>query len=544
MKPTTWTIASLILATSFVTGGQAQTTQPATRPAATTQPAAAAVPDEMLARLAPRYTRIAAGFSFCPPIGGKAQQKLAVGADEPFVVFSSDEDRWSLKVLQIIRPEPTKLATPRVGDPAAGVQRFDGPNPLPPAPGLLDELEGAVQRSNPGTKVLRKDVINVGQYDTGLLISRYSMGVQTWLHQQAMIQESPTHFFVVDWTTPSGWSADLGDKEDPRESVAVALFDAMLRTVQLFDTQPVKNELLDRVASGRAMGVNLSRRAETALIPEQYYRVVLRGKDVGWLFVTERFDDYNGKHGVKVTTSLSRKDSANGPVTRVDAELFSTPERRQPDEAWVSRTTINGLDSFNEYGQSYKHNRPKIMIPKDPNAKKQAFTVEEQKLTVNQSSQGQTKTIERDLFEPYCYLPQAWTLLLPRLLPVKEHKNYAFATWIPSEREIIWRYVDTEGDREVRFNGQTFRAWVIRDRISLEGDPTFHYFNADAVYLGSETPASGVSIIPSDFKSLKDLYPNETFTPLSLLKGLAPPAAAPAQRLPATSLMQENPGSR
>ncbi|MGA2497185.1 MAG: hypothetical protein ABSH20_05560 [Tepidisphaeraceae bacterium] len=540
MRPATWNIASLIFAALLTTGGRAQTT----RPAATTQPAAAAIPDEMLARLAGRYTRVAAGFSFCPPIGGKAQQKLAVGADEPFVVFASDADRWTLKVLQLIRPEPTRLATPRMGDPAAGVQRFNGANPPPPTPGLLDELEGALQLNNPGVQSLRKDVINVGRYDTGLLISRYSMGGQSWLHQQAIIQESPTHFFVIDWTTPSGWTAKQADAEDPKESVAVALFDAMLRTVQIFDTEPVKIELERRIYSGMTMGVNLARRAETALIPEQYYRVVHKGKDVGWMFVTERFDDYNGKHGLIVTTTLARKDSAGGPLMRVDAELFSTPDRKQPDEAWVSRTTVNGLDSFNEFGQSYKHNRPKIVVPKDPNKKKQAFTVEEQNLTINQSSRGETRTIERELVNPYCYLPQAWTLLLPRLLPVKEHKTYAFMAWIPSEREIIPRYVDTEGDREVRFAGKTFRAWVIRDRISLEGDATFHYFNADGVYVGSETPASGVSIVPSDFKTLKELYPNETFTPLPLLRGLTPPAGPPGPRLPAPSLLPANPGSR
>ena len=102
MRPTTRTIASLILAASLTTAMRAQTTLPATRPVAATQPAVA-IPDEMLARLAPRYIRVAAGFSFCPPIGGKAQQKLAVGADEPFVTFASDEDRWTLKILQIIR---------------------------------------------------------------------------------------------------------------------------------------------------------------------------------------------------------------------------------------------------------------------------------------------------------------------------------------------------------------------------------------------------------------------------------------------------------
>ena len=547
MRPTTRTIASLILAASLTTAMRAQTTLPATRPVAATQPAVA-IPDEMLARLAPRYIRVAAGFSFCPPIGGKAQQKLAVGADEPFVTFASDEDRWTLKILQIIRPEPTKLATPRAGEPAAGVQRFDRDKPVPPTPGLLDELEGALQRNNPGTQVLRKDVVNVGRYDTGLLTSRYSMGGQSWLHQQAILQESSTHFFVIDWTTPSGWTAKQENAEDAKESVAVALFDVILRTVQLFDTAPVKKELLERVASGRAMGINLARRAETVLIPEQYYRMLLKGKDVGWMFVTERFDNYNGKHGVRVTTTLSRKDAANAPVMRVDAELFSTPDRRQPDEAWVSRTTINGLDSFNEFGQSSKRNRQTFVkvMPKDPNKPIgiDANTVEEEKLTVNQSTQGQARTIERELFEPYCYLPQAWTLLLPRLLPAKEHKTYAFATWIPSEREIIWRYVDAEGDREVRFNGNTFRAWVIRDRIGLEGEATFHYFNAAGVYLGSETPASGVSIVPSDFKSLHELYPNETFTPLPLLKGLAPPAGPSGPRLPASSLLPENTGSR
>ncbi|MFI5381815.1 MAG: hypothetical protein ACHRHE_21160 [Tepidisphaerales bacterium] len=525
MRSTASTIASMILAASFAGAARAQADAPTTRPAPATQPAAA--PDEAQALLGSRYTRIAAGFSICPPVGGKTQQRLAVGLDEPFVTFSSDEDHWTLKVLQLMRENKTTLLTPRPGDPAAGVQRFVAGKPVPPAPGLLDELEGALQRNNPGTPILRKDVVNVGRYDTGVLISRYTMGVQTWLHQQAVIQESPMHFFVVDFTTPSGWSAKQPDADDPAETIAVGLFDAMLRSVQVFDTAPVRQELKTRVWAGEAMGVNLAKRAESALIPEQYYRVLVRNKDAGWLFVSEKFDDYNGKHGIRVASAFSRQDKAGGPITRVDAELFSTADRRQPDEAWVSRTTINALDSFNEYGHSYKHNRARVVAvaPKDLNKPlgHEAFTVEAQSLMVNQSLQGQTQSIERELANPYCYLPQAWTLLLPRLLPFKEHKEYAFAAWIPSEREIILRYVDTGDEREVRFNGKTFRAWVVRDRISLEGDPTFHYFNAAGVYLGSETPAGGISIVPSDFKALHELYPNETFTPLPLLKGLTPP---------------------
>ncbi len=536
-------LASIVLASTLAASACAQTTRPATRPAPATRSASPA--EDVQALLAPRYTRIAAGFSFCPPVGGKMMQRLAVGVDEPFVTFHSEEDRWTLKILQMLRTEPTRLVTPRPDEPGAGVQRLNGDKPAPPKPGLLDELASQIERNNPGTQPLRKEVINLGRYDTGLMTSRYTLGVQTWLHQQAIIQAGPTHFYVIDFTSPSGWTARQGETEDTAESIAVALFDAMLRSVQIFDTEPVKRELDHRIYAGMALGVNLAKRAETSLIPEQYYRIVRRGKDIGWLSVIEKFDNYNGKHGLRVATATATKEAADGRVTRIDAELFSTVDRRQPDESWVSRTTVGGMDTFNEFGQSIKRNRPKVVQvrpndPKEP-VKIEAHTVEEQKLTVNQSSRGSAQTIERDLANPYCYLPQAWTLLLPRLLPIKERKQYAFASWVPSEREIIWRYLDTEGQRDIRFNGQNLRAWVVRDRISLEGDPTFHYFNADGVYIGSETPTSGVSLIPASPQALKELHPDDDFAPLPLLKALVPPPAAPGGR---PSLMPGNPNGR
>jgi len=96
-------------------------------------------------------------------------------------------------------------------------------------------------------------------------------------------------------------------------------------------------------------------------------------------------------------------------------------------------------------------------------------------------------------------------------LPLSEAKGYLFLVWVGNERELIKRYLDVEPVRTDTFAGQTFKAIVVKDRIGLEGEPTFHYFTTDGRYLGSYNKSNGVSIVSSTQQTMAQLWPNANF---------------------------------
>jgi hypothetical protein len=130
---------------------------------------------------------------------------------------------------------------------------------------------------------------------------------------------------------------------------------------------------------------------------------------------------------------------------------------------------------------------------------------------------GESKTVERDV--PSYYLPQAVGSMIPRLLPRKEPKGYLFAVWVGAEQEVIYRYLDVESEHDVLFNGQNIRAVTVKDRIGLEGEPTYHYFSPEGKYLGSTNAASGVVIVAADLQTITKIWPDAKPVRPRLLEG-------------------------
>jgi hypothetical protein len=76
--------------------------------------------------------------------------------------------------------------------------------------------------------------------------------------------------------------------------------------------------------------------------------------------------------------------------------------------------------------------------------------------------------------------------------------------------------------QKVTFNNQIVRATLVEDRIGLEGSVTTHYFSPDQVWLGSENKVTGVTVLPSDEKTLLALWKDANLTTPD-----APPAREP-----------------
>lgn len=473
-------------------------------------------------RLGVRFTSKAGGISLRPLAGGIADRKLSIGSGSPIVTFFNEKEKWTLKVIPIMYDTPVLLqTTPK----ASGKEQV----------GLLDEMKNQTIIANPSVQILRKDYINVGPNDAGVLVSRYTSNLQAWLHQQAIIKSHPKQYYVIDLTTPSDWNVSYKADEFPiSEQIAAELFDQVLRTVVIHDTTDVFNELNRRLDAGMTESINFKKRMEKAVIPTQYYRVVSTAtaapKDIGWLVINEnREARYDNREGIRVSI-LSKIVTDKQETLKSVSDLFTGFNRNNPDESWVMNQYNGDQNTLTEFGETHLRRIRQVVTntPADPKLSEERVIIPVDRVFLNVSRKDPVNPftpIERELAQPFFYLPIAWNECLPRLLPLDEIRGYAFAVWITSEQSIIWRYIDVDGEKQTSFNGKPGRYTIVRDRIGYEGNDTYHYFDSSEKYLGWETPAQKLRWVVSDEATLVKMYPGDSWAQPKLLEGMNLPVS-------------------
>ena len=470
---------------------------------AQTRPATGDPEDKPQQYLGSYFISKAAGIALRPPIGGTQVKPAVVGTN--IVQFINSDEKWILKLQQVVFERPA----PMLGKEIPAAPAFD---PSKPKGGVLPETTEQLLLQNAGSRLLRQDVISVARRNTGMIAIRYTQASQVYLRQVALIQRTDQHYYIIDLTSPSSRApADREDAEDPSEAMAVKIFGAVLDSVQLLDLRLIEADIEARLYAARSLMVTMATRVKQAIIPEQYFRLLRDGKDIGWSFVTEEPGPRLGEDGVFVSI-ISQAAGEGGAKVNLSSEMFSSESRR--NEAWVTVTTIDRAgkkQETSEIGQSdwrvtRKLDPTQAPDPKDHNPA--IRVLERYLLNVTQTNAAGAKPITRELPARYSYLPQAFAQLLPRLVSLNEPKGYLFLVWVSNERELVHRYIDVEGERNVTFGGAQIRAAVVKDRLGLEGEPTFHYFTAQGRYLGSQTPSNGISIIATDLKTISRLYPS------------------------------------
>lgn len=467
--------------------------------------------EDLRDRLGERFVTRAAGLTFRPPGEAPPIKHVAMGIE--IVRFASSEDHWSLRVSQMVLDKPTPLA--RRGQAAlpkaAGELRATQP--------VLDDCVRQVMAQNPGAQILRNDVINVGSHDTAMIVARYSQGTQTWLRQQAVIQRNDQHYYIFDFTTPSGRTlADADDVEDTAEKMAVGIFSVMLDSVQLLDLRPIEADNNERLYRTRTFMLSLPRKIPQTVAAEQFFRVVRGGKDIGWSYVTEEIGERRGEAGLTVA-ALSQWAEAGGAKFDIASEMFASLSNKTAHEQWVTHNVVEKdakKDYVSEFGESKKKTARFVdedrgeADPADVRQPRVRYS-EQYSLTLSRSSKAAGATPVARNLPPY-YMPQAISSMLPRLVPLSEPKGYLFMVWVGSEGELIHRYLDVEPERTVNFFGSERRAIAVKDRIGLEGEPTYHYFSPDGKYLGNFTKSTGVTVLACDQQALSRLWPNATIS--------------------------------
>jgi len=490
-----WIVALLLVAASALFA--------ADKPASKT---VAADEEDIRDRLGERFTSQGRGISFRPPLGGAQNKRTAIGTE--IVRYSASDEKWSLNVSMLTFEKPMRLIS--VDNPTTPEDESKT------KPGILQQIVQQLQQNNQGTEILRQDKVNLGLNDVGMLVARYTQGGQTMLRQQAIIQRNDQLFYLLDFSSPSGHTpADKPDVEDPSERMAADIFAAVLDSVQLLDQKALLVDEEERLYRTRTLLLTLPNRIKSAIAAEQYFRVMQNGKDIGWMYVTEEPGERQGESGFSVA-SLSEAAPQATLRVQVASEMFCSLNLKKAKEAWVTINTIE-KDKIKSHASEFGQSEKKIErvlderngdTDNDPKAPKMRST-ERYHLQVTQTNKSNATPIHRDL--PPFYVPQAISAMLPRLLPLSEAKGYLFLVWVGNERELIKRYLDVEPVRTDTFAGQTFKAIVVKDRIGLEGEPTFHYFTTDGRYLGSYNKSNGVSIVSSTQQTMAQLWPNANF---------------------------------
>jgi hypothetical protein len=274
------------------------------------------------------------------------------------------------------------------------------------------------------------------------------------------------------------------------------------------------------------------------------------GRDVGYMYVVEEVAPDLPKR--KAPKKPSRAEGVRIGIrsrtlpeagVQVDAEqwmwmAFDKRHEQWSGAAWVkqgaSKTYVSefGVSDHQERRALDKEARPGEVRPdKSQDIKQPALRVDDfYVLNVTHiSKQATAEPVRRQL--PAFYIPQALGHLLPRLLPIFEQKGYMFASYVSDQREVMSRYVDVDREEEVTLGGKKMRAIPILDRVGLEGAPTTHYMSPDGVYLGSVNGETKVTILPTDRKTLLEIWKDADLTrPGEVEEGGAAPAQPQSSR--------------
>jgi hypothetical protein len=476
-----------------------------------------------------------AGLAFRAPADCK--QLRRPGADE-IVQFVNDQKRWHLRVHRIQFGQPVPIAT-----------RKD-PRTQKDVPGLLDMTLEQFQLDKPGAEVLREEVVPIGDTLVGMIAARYSEGLETFLHQQALLRQGERTYAIFTMTSPAPRGGGGGDEiaQDPRVRDAVETFNAVVDSVHVLDQSHVREEQQQRLYRTRALVLNVTEnRLRNALIKEQWLRMIdAKGRDVGYLYVVEEVAADLPKN--KAPRKPSRAEGVRIGIRsrtlpeaglQIDAEQWMWMAFDKRHEQWSAAASVKkgavetyvsefGVSDHRErrsYIKDARHGELRPDGSKDvnqPGVEVDEFYV----LNVTHvSKQATAEPVQRTL--PVFYIPQALGHLLPRLLPLFEQKGYMFASYVSENREVMSRYVDVEREEQVQLGGKSLRAIPIRDRIGLEGAVTTHYMSPDGAYLGSVNEETKITILPTDRATLLSIWKDADLSrPGDVQEG----AAAPAQQ--------------
>ena len=494
----------------------AETTAPTPAAAAAPEPAAAASePASVLPgrpdadplkagdMLDAEYESKAHGITLRPPKGSTAIRRQG---SQNVVEFVDDKRGWTLQVSKIVLPKPGSLTETR--DAHGTVQ-----------PGVLEFTAKRLKEELPAAEMIRQDKINIAQADVGLLVLRFTQNLKSQLTQQAIIQRNAQIYYLLALTTPGAGKGGKDAAGAETERLAVETFQGVLDSVKLLDDADVRNDQNARLFRTRGLLVNITPdKLRQALISKQWTRIQKDGKDVGYAYYEEKTLVKGAQENLEIRTR-SRVMPGNDVQNDVGSILHASVDLRHEDWSTVTQTSNAKARAAQKDYKPPQIAEFGVSDRRTVQGQGDVFSLQ----VIYEATDARNDPVVREL--PPFYLPQAVSYLLPRLVPMGMDKTYMFAVYVPETREVMARYIDVHAPQKVEFNHQVVRATLVDDRIGLEGPVTTHYFAADHSWLGSSNKTTGITVLPSDEKTLLALWKDAI---LSAPDAPERPANAPA----------------
>lgn len=460
--------------------------------------------------LGPRFESKAAGIALRGPLGSKEFRR---GGVDSIVEYLNEERGWVLTVSKVSLRNPRPLRDSDTKE----LKRI----------GLLTATVDEFKQVHADADILRQEVINNADGEIGVFALRYFQGANRKLLQQAMIPASEQLYYVVTLLSPAGKDKGLlddGAKGDAGEAEAANVFRQVLDSVKLLDRGSIRKDQETRLLHTRDL-IEALRNPDVmkkAMIPEQYFRVVRDGKDIGYTAVFEQAGERDAHQGILITIRASTAPEAMSSAL-ISSEMFVSFDWR--NESWNHLATMRGdkkREQRSELGVtniSTRHTveengttRPTIREVDDYSLEVRTATKRTFEGKPTQTLSG--APLKRKL--PPWYLPQAVQQMLPRLVPLDKPQTYMFAPYISDRREVMSQYVNVDRPDEVAWMGRKMKVIPVYSRLGLEGTTTIHYLSPEGQYLGStatytgETPSqtTTVQMIPADQAAIKQLWPD------------------------------------
>jgi hypothetical protein len=501
--------------------------------AQTTQTAAGPIhKNDLLA--APFVSRVY-GIQFSPPLNCTQVDKTG---PDTIVEFDRDDYNWQLRAwrVRLERSLPLTIHKDQFGRDQDGVVEVTLAN---------------IQQQTPGVQVLRNEVINVGRVRVGMIAVRYETATHDRRFTQQAIIEAPDAdhqlYYFLDLTGPGKPQSEPEDVINPAEKAAFDAFSEVVDSVVLLDRSNILEDQRQRLYHTMGLfvlwGANNASMVQAAIVPERWQRIIKDGQDIGYQYVVEEFEPRAKSPGASLVHIGVRSHMMPTPLEQWDTETWMVSSIDLKHEDWhtsVRCTNNKGelVDSYSQVGASDEQTKA-VALQASPNTPDGALMPDQDNNALHQGPLGQgnvdivtvrslqaTTTRQKAQLSPFkldvpaFYVPQAFGFMLPELLPLKP-KGYMFATFVPSNPQnggvisggnVMSRYMDVQQLQHVKFHGQEFDAFVITDKITLEGSPTTYFISPEGKFLGSTSTfpegdhTTTVEVVPTDSQTLQHIW--------------------------------------
>ena len=364
-------------------------------------------------KLAARYTDSIHGFSLCPPAGTVRIRRSSTRRLVGWILRDKTTGaiRWSLNVMQIIHT-PSKL----------------------PLSQLAKQTAEALKVTN--NFHVQKTRITVVAGKAAMDFQGIWKGAFQLWRRQCWILTKPQLYLIIEISGP------LTDKDKMN-----AVFDAVLDTLDIFDPNKViarykKNlargaKILDRLTDTKLQSVLMSK--------PLYWKVSLKGKIIGMLVLTENFTMRDKVKGILIIRKGVLKIPKQ-PRRLTYEEFFSSTDRTF--ERW-KQITIDGQgkSATKSIVEGIKQNdliAVNYQAPPKP-------------------SRLHKKRIPQSIYPSY--LPQAFGVIIIRLLDLTKPAAYGFAMYDAIANDFIPRTIEVIGNETITLSAKEFRTIHLTDQM-------------------------------------------------------------------------------